>query len=138
VDDIPAKTSADVIARMEEGARLYNRGEYWKAHEAWEQAWHTLRGEEDPVLADLVQAFILATAAFENLSRGKQRGFATTGAKALHRLRAHRERAAELGVANAETFYEELLDVYLEVHRKKLVSLKALDRPAPRLVVEKR
>lgn len=126
----------DVRDLIAHGAQLYNDGQFWEAHEAWEEAWLALKDAGERERADLVQGLILATAAFENLSRGKPSGFATQGAKALHRLRESGEALAELGVANAARFADELLDVYLDVQRRKVSSLDGLDRQPPRLAAE--
>lgn len=126
---------AELLALLAEGAKLYNAGEFWEAHEAWEQAWIELKEADREQLADLLQGLILATAALENLERGKPSGFATQGAKALFRLRENGERLSELGVRNGKAFREGLLDLYLEVQRRKLHSLEALGKPWPEIVV---
>lgn len=125
-----------LAALIREGADRYNAGDFWEAHEDWEEAWLALREVGQAALADLVQGLILATAAFENLARGKPRGFATQGAKALHRLRRRGERLPELGVQEGQRFREELLEVYLDVQRKGIEELDELDAEAPRLVVD--
>lgn len=129
-------TTADEIrALVREGAQLYNDEAYWEAHEAWEEAWLTLRGDGQEELADLLQGLILATAAFENLRRGKPDGFTIQGAKALHRLRQLGDRLDKLGVQAGDAFTEELTDAYLEVQRYKIDDLEALDRRIPELSV---
>jgi predicted metal-dependent hydrolase len=44
---------------FEEGAALFNRGQWWEAHEAWEGPWLTATGQERAFL----QALILLAAA---------------------------------------------------------------------------
>jgi len=44
---------------LHEGARLFNDGRYWEAHEAWEDVWRTAAGQERA----FVQALILLAAA---------------------------------------------------------------------------
>lgn len=124
----------ELASLVEEGAQLYNQGAFWEAHEAWEEAWLAIR-EEDEALGALVQGLILATAAFENLSRGKPRGFATQGAKALHRLREHGNRLPELGVREGQRFTDELLATYLDVQRLGIDVLAELAIDPPRLIV---
>lgn len=46
-------------AALREGTRLFNRGEWWEAHEAWEQVWMTSSGPE----RQFVQGLILLAAA---------------------------------------------------------------------------
>jgi predicted metal-dependent hydrolase len=131
-----AVLAEDHQALVREGARLYNGGEFWEAHEAWEEVWLQLREADRRELADLLQALILTTAAFENLDRGKPRGFATQGAKALHRLRGLGDRLPELGVADGARFTEELLDAYLDVQRLGIDELTELEADPPDLVVD--
>lgn len=126
---------ASLLDGIREGAQRYNEGAFWEAHEDWEEVWLELLAADEDELAHLVQALILATAAFENLDRGKPRGFATQAAKALHRLRALGGRLPELGVEDGERFTEELLDVYLDVQRKGVEQLAELDAEPPRLRV---
>ena len=44
---------------LQDGARLFNAGAWWEAHEAWEQRWHVATGDERAFL----QALILLAAA---------------------------------------------------------------------------
>lgn len=44
---------------LREGARLFNDGHYWEAHESWEKPWMTASGEERAY----IQALILLAAA---------------------------------------------------------------------------
>lgn len=136
-DAEPASPTDDrVEALVAEGAELFNRGEFWEAHEAWEVAWHSLRDAGASDLADLLQGLILATAAFENLDRGKPRGFAVQGAKALSRMRRHEGLGSELGIADERGFYEALLDVYLRVQRERIGDLDALPVDVPELRIQ--
>lgn len=130
-----ATVPSDVSPLLEEGAEDYNEGAFWEAHEAWEEAWHLLRDEGLETEADIVQGLILATAAFENLDRGKPDGFAVQGAKALTRLRQNPGHAARLGVENEPAFRDELLEVYLLVQRKRIRSLDEVPDGAPRLTI---
>lgn len=125
------------MARVRElvvkGAGEYNQGRFWEAHEDWEEGWHLLRGQGLTEQADYLQGLILATAGFENLSRGKPAGFQVQLAKALHRLRRHAGHGPHLGLADEEAFREALTDVYLDVMRLKIGDLDALAREPPRL-----
>ena len=50
---------------LAEGLRLYNTGEYFTAHEAWESVWLAAPEPDRPFL----QALIQVTAAYEHLKR---------------------------------------------------------------------
>jgi hypothetical protein len=69
------------------GARLFNAGEYWEAHEAWEVPWNAAKARGDAVEANYVQGLILLAAAIHKARHdqnliGGQRNFQ----KALRRL----------------------------------------------------
>jgi uncharacterized protein len=44
------------------GAKLFNDGEYWEAHEVWEIPWNAARASGDLVEASYVQGLILLAA----------------------------------------------------------------------------
>jgi uncharacterized protein len=62
---------------MLEGAKLFNAGEYWEAHEVWEIPWNAARSTGDTLEASYVQGLILLAAAihkrrhYDNLRGGK-------------------------------------------------------------------
>ncbi|MBI2568786.1 MAG: DUF309 domain-containing protein [Candidatus Schekmanbacteria bacterium] len=72
---------ADCLAR---GARLFNEGSYFAAHEEWEQGWLLVRGGEKRLLQGLIQ---VAAACFK-LQQGKPTGMVRLLAKAQRHLRA--------------------------------------------------
>ena len=67
---------------LAEGLRLYNAGEYFAAHEAWESVWMVSDGPEKLFLQGLIQV----TAAFHHFQRGNLVGTLRTFEKALLRL----------------------------------------------------
>jgi uncharacterized protein len=72
---------------MTEGARLFNAGEYWEAHEAWEIPWNAARAVGDAVEANYIQALILFAAAIHKRRHyDNANGGARNYAKALKRL----------------------------------------------------
>ncbi len=70
-----------------EGAKLFNLGEYWEAHEVWEVPWNEAKARGDLGSANYIQGLILLAAAihkrrhYDNLVGG-QRNYQ----KALRRL----------------------------------------------------
>ena len=72
---------------MMSGARLFNAGEYWEAHEVWEVPWNAAKASGDLREASYVQGLILLAAAlhkrwhYDN-EAGGQRNYD----KALRRL----------------------------------------------------
>jgi uncharacterized protein len=68
---------------LAEGLRLYNSGEYFEAHEAWETVWLAATEPQRTFL----QALIQVTAAFEHLKRNDNRlGASRLLSAALRRL----------------------------------------------------
>jgi predicted metal-dependent hydrolase len=68
---------------LEHAQDLFNRGEYWLAHEALETVWRSIIKEEE---ARVFQGLIQAAAALLHLSRGNRHGTVVVGAAALERL----------------------------------------------------
>ena len=107
------------------GARLFNEGEYWEAHEVWEVPWNAAKASGDLQEASYVQGLILLAAAlhkrwhYDN-EAGGQRNYD----KALRRLE---------GISNE---YAARDGIYLE--KLKLEVLTALtDRGfRPQLMLE--
>ena len=57
-------------AAIERGRGLFNARSFFEAHEAWEEAWLTERGERRRVLQGLIQL----AAAFHKIARGDEPG----------------------------------------------------------------
>ncbi len=64
------------------GCRLFNDGQYFEAHEAWEQVWKTYLKEGQTSFAKEMQAAILLCGVLVLLEKGRARGAAAL----LHRL----------------------------------------------------
>jgi hypothetical protein len=82
-------TPAERRAHLDEGRRLFNGGEYWRAHEALETVWRSIirTAEPDAAAEGLIwQGFIQAAAALLHLERGNQHGVTTVGGAALIKL----------------------------------------------------
>ncbi len=67
-----------------EGIDLFNRGEFWHAHEAWETRW--LRSSGRP--RQFIQGLIQVAAALVHWQRGNQRGLLRNWHKAQIKLSA--------------------------------------------------
>ncbi|MEO8216074.1 MAG: DUF309 domain-containing protein [Acidobacteriota bacterium] len=85
------------------GVELFNRGDFWHAHEAWEEIWLAATGERRRFLQGMIQL----AAAFHHLQRGTLRG------------------AGRL-IAEAEQKTREFPEGYLGLVRKPVVA-RALD-----------
>jgi hypothetical protein len=70
---------------LEEGRRLFNHGEHWHAHEAWEPLWMGLEGEDKLFL----QGLIMAAAMLVQYGKGVRGGVHNHWANVAGRLRPH-------------------------------------------------
>jgi len=74
---------ADRRRYLEHAQDLFNRGEYWLAHEALETVWRSIIKEDEALV---FQGLIQAAAALLHLGRGNRHGTVVVGAAALKRL----------------------------------------------------
>ena len=68
--------------RLAQGRAAFNRGEFFAAHERWEDAWHQLAGPA----RELVQGLIQIAAALHHVQQGRPRPAASLLAKGLDKL----------------------------------------------------
>jgi predicted metal-dependent hydrolase len=71
-----------LAARFDQGAKLFNAGEYFACHEAWEDVWRELKGENKI----FVQALIQVAVGLYHASRGNERGAASLLKRGIRRL----------------------------------------------------
>jgi uncharacterized protein len=79
---------------LAEGLRLYEAGEFFAAHEAWETVW--LRAQEPEKM--FLQGLIQVTAAFHHLQRNNLHGTALLLQAALGRLERYPARFGDISV----------------------------------------
>ena len=72
-------------AWLQEGIRLFNEGQHWHAHEAWEHVWLQLEGEDKR----FVQGLIMAAAMLVQYGKGIRRGVVNHHANTMERLGPH-------------------------------------------------
>src|SRR5688572_12116469 len=75
--------------RLEEGLRLFNEGEHWHAHEAWEPLWMGLEGEEKLFLQGLIMAAAMLVQHTNRVERGVANHWANVRQRLGHRPPAH-------------------------------------------------
>ena len=80
---------------LAEGLRLYDAGEFFAAHEAWENVWLSLQEPDKTFLQGLIQV----TAAFYHLQRNNPLGTALLLQAALRRLECYPIRFGGISVA---------------------------------------
>jgi len=104
-----APTVIDLASRLEQGRAAFNGGQYFEAHELWEEAWQELAGAERVFVQGLIQiaaglhhlgqhrprpAVGLLRRGLEKISRGVPAPFAHLAVEAL--TRAGEQLLAEL------------------------------------------
>jgi uncharacterized protein len=68
--------------QLEQGRAAFNRGEYFCAHELWEEVWHELVGAERTLLQGLIQI----AAGFHHLQQHRPRPAVSLLRKGLEKL----------------------------------------------------
>ena len=68
---------------LDHARELFNRGDYWLAHEALETVWRSIIEQDE---ARIWQGFIQAAAALLHRGRGNRHGTVVVGAAALQKL----------------------------------------------------
>jgi predicted metal-dependent hydrolase len=101
MNDPTAEESA-ILAR---GVALFNEGEYWEAHEAWEELWL----EAKPPLRLFVQGLIQLAAAWHHVRRGNHRGAERLFRSGLEKLAPYRPVYAGIDVSDAAARADEML-----------------------------
>ena len=65
--DAPELTAAERLDRMARGREAFNRGEFFEAHELWEEVWN----ESDDPERTWIQGLIQVATALHKLGRGR-------------------------------------------------------------------
>ena len=89
-----AEGSAGLPPEYLAGIELFNKRDYWEAHEAWEELWL----EAETPLRAYYQALIQTTAAFHHLGNENWGGMASLLTEAMEKLQAYRPRTEGLDV----------------------------------------
>ena len=86
-------TAAERRAQLDEGRRLFNGREFWRAHEVLETVWRSIIRDSPEAL--VWQGFIQAAAALLHQERRNRHGVETVGAAALEKLNGPQHPAVE-------------------------------------------
>jgi hypothetical protein len=79
---VPATSPRDPFERLESGRQAFNGGQFFAAHEHWEEAWHQLTGPERRAVQGLIQI----AAGLHHLTSGRPRPAAAQLGKGLAKL----------------------------------------------------
>jgi len=112
------------------GLDLFNHGDYWEAHEAWEAVWH-VAGRQGPT-AELLKGLIKLAAAGVKTRAGSWRGRRRhcRRAVALFRRLAERESPAETPAGWLGLSPERLAQLAAEAAEEEPFAPPAADRQA--------
>ncbi len=66
---------ADAIDALHRGAREFNRGLFFEAHETWEEAWRPMSGPDRDLFRGLIQLAVAAKKVGEGNANGANRLF---------------------------------------------------------------
>ena len=108
-------------ARSDAGVFLFNQGEYWCAHEAWEGVWL----ESEPIPKKFYQGLIQLAAGYVKLQQRHYKGALANLKKGLERFREVDEAAGDL---DAPILYKRL------VNQSRGVRVSLLDQGEERLL----
>jgi uncharacterized protein len=116
------------------GAELFNRGEYFEAHEAWEDLWHDTAGPDRRFYQGLIQAAVAVYHAHNGNARGARRLFHS----ARRYMSAYPDQHLGLGVAAFWAALERALAEFLpdpapanaSVRTGELPTIPVVPRPA--------
>ena len=104
----------DVPRAVQQGVRLFNRGRYFSAQQAWEEAWRESEGIDRPFLEALVQ---LAGGLHLRTRRGGTRGATHLISQALATLEDFRPRTHDIDVDAALTEFGGYVTWVKEIRR---------------------
>lgn len=92
------------MPELDRGAELFDRGEFYEAHEEWEDEWHEAAGDSRLLLHGLIQT----AAAYVHLYRGNPRAVASLADSALQHLEEVPERHLDVDVEQLRSLNEEI------------------------------
>jgi predicted metal-dependent hydrolase len=112
----------DEKAKFEDGCRLFDGGEYFEAHEAWEDLWNLAQGARNAYLQGLIQV----AAGLVHARRGNWNGLRKLFSSALNYLEKGKG-AEEPGEVDPEALKEAMVEFELALREK----LAGSDRELP-------
>ena len=81
---------------LEEGLLLFNNGQFYEAHEVWEDLWRSI---EDPLRKACCQGLIQAAVGLHHLGRGNTVGARSQIQKSIRNLQRGSGKLSELNIA---------------------------------------
>jgi hypothetical protein len=92
-------------ALIRQGSELFNRGEYYACHEAFEEAWMDAQGSERLFLQGVIQLAV----ALHHLTSDNAKGAKRLLGEAAHKLRAHAQAQPWMDAAPLASAAERIL-----------------------------
>jgi predicted metal-dependent hydrolase len=104
---------------LEEGRLLFNRGQYFEAHEVWEDLW---RLQQDPYRKTCCQGLIQAAVGLHHLDRGNTLGARGQFRKSVRNLGTGATQIPELDIAGLIGQLKSLLDSQLKLPQRPVIT----------------
>jgi uncharacterized protein len=108
-----AEAEKDLKAIFEEGCRLFNEGDYFEAHEVWEELWNLADGPRHAYLQGLIQV----AAGLVHSQRGNWNGVRKLFSTALSYLEKGRG-AEQAGEVDPEALKDAMVEFELALREK--------------------
>jgi len=103
---------------LQDGIIFFNAGQYFEAHEAWEDLWRQTRGP----LRLFYQGLVQAAVGLHHLSRGNRNGAAAQLQKSLSKLEQYPARFCRIGndklAADLRKILESLTPQAVQIERR--------------------
>lgn len=104
--------------RFQRGIERFNRGEFFEAHEAWEEWWHDTQGND----RDFIQGLIQVTSALHHMRSGNMRGARILHGSAGELLGPYGPRHRGLDLQKLRREFDRALEGILDVPLDQLAS----------------
>ena len=103
---------------FQEGIDLFNAGQFFKCHEAWEYVWNRCKGDDKVAIQGLIQAAV----AILHLERGNRQGAESLYAKARAKLDPLPDNFRQVAIGELR---ESLAEFFKSARAAKVSSLRA-------------
>ena len=103
---------------FQEGIDLFNAGQFFKCHEAWESVWNRSEGDDKVAIQGLIQAAV----AILHLERGNRQGAESLYAKARAKLDPLPKNFRQVAIGELR---ESLAEFFKSARAAKVSSLRA-------------
>jgi predicted metal-dependent hydrolase len=122
---MPENRSLRDDPRFRKGVELFDRQEFFEAHEEWEALWHETRGEP----RDFIQGLIQVTSAMHHLRKGNMRGARELHDSGLRLLEPYGETYSGVDLSALRLHFNRALAEILDEPYERLAGRSAPSAP---------